>query len=64
VKYIMHRYDYDFARTALIYHDVMHTANPMRHIRNTRIVEINVIKEHAARFTSILNRLRVHCTPC
>ncbi len=59
MNYQMLRCDYDYMRTALIYHDVSHTVNPYRHQLNFNMVTVSVAKECIAHFNSIRKRLRM-----
>jgi len=55
----MLRCDYDYMRTALLYHDVKHTVNPYRHQLNFNMVTVSVAEEFIARFNSIRKRLKI-----
>lgn len=59
MKTQMLRCDYDYMRTALMYHDVTHTVNPFRHLLNTNLVDVYVHDDDAAKFTHIRKRLKI-----
>ncbi len=59
MTYQMLRCDYDYMRTALMYHNVNHTVNPFRHLLNLDTVKVYVNDNDVSKFTHIRKRLNI-----
>jgi len=59
MTYQMLRCDYNYMRTALMYHNVTHTVNPYRHLLNFDTVSVYVNEHDVSKFTHIRKRLKM-----